>query len=372
MDNQDPIIREASMKDCSQVQILQKQSGLEADSPEDWKRIWEENPSRDKEIPTGWVLECDSKIVGFLGNVALTYDLAGKPIRAVAGRGWAVDPLYRSHTVKLLFRYMAQKNVDIILNSSSNEAAFKIFSAFGSQVLPLDVYGKILFWIVGGRNFFRAAFEKLNIKKSLARPMGDICGTLFKKKQFVDKDFLDRRFERLCVGYEFKMFKAGELNGPFDKLWSRKVAEKRRFLANRQSRILNWHFSRKEKCVKIIGCYKEAELLGYIAVIRKVHPSLGYARQQVIDLFVLQDDQTVVELLLIKAHQVSRTDDVDTLEVVGFPENIQGHARQLRAMGRSAYPTPFTFKLVNRQLVQEEFLKKDLWYPCFYDGDSSL
>ncbi len=366
-----PILREARMEDCEKVRSLQERFGLEADSWTDWKRLWQDNPIQEKQIPIGWVLEDKTKIVGFFGNVPVSYFLGEQNLKVVSSRGWVVDPKYRSHTLKLLFASMNQKNIDIIINSSSNETAFKIFNSFQCRPIPLNTYGKILFWILNEEAFFSAALKKKNISP-LANPLARLFGNLFKVIQTLNKITMNKSLKKISPDFEIKVLQPREVGKEFDDFWSYKILEKKRFLADRRAPYLNWHFSGEKMDIKIIACYKQSRLEGYIALFKRTSKKLDYIRYQIIDLIALDDNLQIIQVLLARAYQVSREDKVDALEITGFTTHIQRLAKKLGALSRKSFQTPFTYKLINKELSKEEFSKEELWYPCLYDGDSSL
>src|ERR1019366_2872546 len=110
-------VREASFKDHQEISALESRSALETKSYEEWSYLWSGNPAyriREKDWPIGWVLENeDKRIVGYLGNIPLLYELDGRQIVAAGTHAWAVDPPYRSYSILLLDRYFHQKTADL-------------------------------------------------------------------------------------------------------------------------------------------------------------------------------------------------------------------------------------------------------------------
>ena len=364
--------REATIADSDAVGVLQRQAGLEPDTPSCWRRIWEENPFRSDDIPIGWVLEAAGETVGYIGNVPLIYNLGGREVRSVAARGWVVDPRFRDSSLRLLMNYWGQQNVDILLNSSSNAAAFQIFKGLGAGILPHDVFKDILFWVVNAPSFVTAAMVRLGMPRALARIAGPALGIIWAVKLKWDRRKLDSSLTRLSAGHEVRVIRPSEIDDSYDRFWQRKVMEKRRFLADRSATSLRWHFGRSATSVKLISAHSAGELCGYLAFIRKENAATGFVRHQIIDLVVANDDPTVINLLVGHARCVSDDEGVDVLELIGFPDSVRNLARSSGALRRTHFPTPFTYRLVGQDLSSEEFNQPSLWYPSLFDGDGSL
>lgn len=367
-----PVIREAVFEDCWQVADLQRKFGLEPDTPEDWERLWVNNPAKHANVPIGWILEEKKQVVGFLGNVSRSYDLAGKEIKAVAARGWVVEPDFRNMTVLLLSKYLNQKNVDILLNSSSNDKAYHVFVKMGSRTVPLNVYEKLLFWVTNGQNFITSVAAYLRMPPVLSRGAG-LIGAFFSALPVWGIDYyMNRKITILSNRYVMRVIEPDMIGDEFDRLWEIKRSEHIKFLADRSSSKLKWHFSKEAFDTRIICCYEQGELKGYLAIAKMRNGKTDFIRYVIIDLIALNDSPLVVEYLIASAYKLSRSEKAVAMELLGFNDEIRKVVKGMKAMGRKSFPTPFTFKLVNKDLSQDQFEKKDIWYPSLFDGDSSL
>ena len=68
--------------------------GLAPDSFENWERLWRHNPAlthQNSDRPIGWVLEADSAVVGYMGNISLQYRYGAAALTAVASHGLVVE-----------------------------------------------------------------------------------------------------------------------------------------------------------------------------------------------------------------------------------------------------------------------------------------
>src|SRR5271165_6462576 len=92
-------LREARFSDFDAVAELKQRWGLNADSLENWERLWRRNPAllrSELPRPIGWVLEADGAVVGYLGNITLLYRYGDRTLTAATAHGLVVDPAYRA------------------------------------------------------------------------------------------------------------------------------------------------------------------------------------------------------------------------------------------------------------------------------------
>jgi len=367
-----PIIREAVLEDAKKVAALQYKFGIAPDTEGDWKRLWVDNPAKHSDNPIGWVFEEKDKVVGFLGNVSRSYVLGEVKLKAMAARGWVVEPAFRNATVLLLSKYLNQKNVDILLNSSSNDTAYQIFARMGSKTVPVDVYAKLLFWVTHEQNFITSVAAYFHLPKYLNWLLGSVGGFFFKFPNLFILNYMNSKLSSLSHQYEMRLIEPNSIGVEFDELWGKKKKEQLRFLADRSASALRWHFSKQEFKTRLICCYENGELKGYLALAKIQNVKTAFIRHVVIDLIALVDTKSIIEFMIASAYQLSRSENIVALELLGFTEEIRNVIYGMKVLKRKSFPTPFTFKLVNKHLSADEFSKKQTWYPSLFDGDSSL
>ena len=69
-------IREVIADDYDQIKELHEQFYLKILNKDDWLKFWSQNPcslESNTPIPTGWVIEDNNRIVGYLGNLLKEY-----------------------------------------------------------------------------------------------------------------------------------------------------------------------------------------------------------------------------------------------------------------------------------------------------------
>src|SRR5262245_16343165 len=127
-------VRRATFADHSQIAALQARYGLGFETEEEWGHLWKANPlyrEFNDAWEIGWVVEdASGRIVGWLGNIPLPYEFAGKRITASSGRGLVVEPEHRAAALVLLDRLIHQPGVDLYLNTTISTGAIPSFAAF--------------------------------------------------------------------------------------------------------------------------------------------------------------------------------------------------------------------------------------------------
>ena len=135
--------------------------GLQSPTKEWWDHLWGQNPAYHDEWPPGWVIEtAEGRIAGFLGNVPLTYVFKGRLLRAAASSAWVVDRDFRSYSLALLGKFTGQGGADLLLNTTANDAASRVFSAMRIKKVPIAHYDSSLFWVTAPRGFVRSLLRK--------------------------------------------------------------------------------------------------------------------------------------------------------------------------------------------------------------------
>ena len=155
-------VREARFSDFRAVAELKQRWGIDADSWENWERLWRHNPALaqgTEERPIGWVLEAGGSIVGFLGSIPLLYRFGDRTLTAVSSHGLVVEPGYRAAALSLVANFYCQRSVDLYLVTSAIPEVGRIARAFKSDALPQEDYGTVLFWVLQSYPFAQVVIE---------------------------------------------------------------------------------------------------------------------------------------------------------------------------------------------------------------------
>lgn len=364
-------IREATFSDFDEVAALKHRGGLVADSFENWERLWRDNPALaqcERKPPIGWVLEADGVIVGYLGNISLSYHYAGRTLTAVTGHGLVVDPTYRAYAVSLVSAFYRQKFVDLYLGTSAIPEVGKIARALKCDDLPQADYSTVLFWVLRPRSFTEDLFERLRIKAGLAGATVGPASIAIS----IDKLFNKRFPRRGPAGFEASEITVGEIGNEFESLWIEKLTEDRRVLADRTPAILRWHFEipGDKGSARVLCCRRNGKLLGYAVVRNDPQPS-GRQKSVIADILVLQDDAGVVKTLLVAAYNHAKNGGSYILELTGFPSSIRRACSLSHPYTRKYPGCPFHYKAADRNL-HEALSDGAEWYASPFDGDATL
>jgi hypothetical protein len=90
---------------------------------------WNTNPAYTDRFPKGWVLENDSSIAGFIGNLPVKFLLCGEIKTAAAAVSWYVDPSVRGlYSLRLFNEYQKQNGASLLLFNSDDETLIPIIT----------------------------------------------------------------------------------------------------------------------------------------------------------------------------------------------------------------------------------------------------
>lgn len=356
------------------VGSLKQRNGLLVKwSADRWVGLWKDNPAmkENSNIPIGWVLEHEKEIVGYLGNIPMFYFLKGKRLLAVAARGFAVDPEYRSHSLRLVAAFFSQKNVDLLLSTSANQLAASVYQLSRAQKIPQPDYDKALFWIVNAHGFIRSFLQLKGYSKLLANTVGILLSPLIRIESFLKR----RRPRRVESIFTISVIDPESVLSEFDEFWYRIMAERSDcLLAERSAKVLRWHFGHcaaKERHAKFICAWSREKLLGYIVLTHEDSPRTGLKRNRVSDLLVENDEPDVIDALLNESIKQTKIENRDILELTGFPDKIRQHFRKGNAYMRKLPSWLFWYKVVTPELM-DKLKCENTWYGSSYDGDASL
>ena len=362
-------VRGASLDDYLQIAELETRYGLETKTREEWAHLWVNNPvyrQLAKSWPIGWVLEdSNSKIVGYIGNIPLLYELEGKRVLVATTRAWVVDSAYRSYSLLLLDYFFAQKNVDLYLTTSLNREAFEGFRSFEPSAVPVGDWDRSRFWITNYHGFVDSWLRAREM--SLAKPLIYPLSVLqFMRNQLGTKCLHTNgsRELRFCAGFDER----------FDTFWE-ELKRKRSWvlLGARTRETLEWHFRyalmRNEAWILCI--YEQSRLLAYSIFYRQDNTKLGLKRVRLADFQTIEDDDSLLLAMVSCALDRCRKTGIHMLEIIGIrPEKAQVIAKL--APHRRKLPAWLAFYKANQPQLMESLKETKHWHLSCFDGDISL
>jgi len=363
-------IREASLEDYPQVVELQSRYGLSEKNFDAWKHLWVSNPTYRllaKGWPIGWVLEnSHRKIVGYIGNIPLSYEFEGEKILAATGRGWVVDSQYRSFSILLLDYFLNQKSVDIYLTTSLNAKAFESCRLFGASPVPVGDWDRTSFWVTNYAGFLTSLLVKKEIP--FAKPLSHPLSVPL---------FIMDQFTRRTVGKNWTQINVQSCSGfdeRFDTFWeSLKRSRSHVLLGTRTREILNWHFGPALSLNRAwILCVNDGpRMVAYSIFYRQDNVRFGLKRVGLADFQTLANDNSLLVPMLSCALKRCRCTGIHMLGIMGLcPEKRQVIAK-LAPYRRKLSSWPSFYKTNNAQLA-ENLKDHKVWDLSCFDGDSSL
>jgi hypothetical protein len=361
-------VREASGNDYSAIVALESRYALQTKSYDEWTHLWDANPVYQEigaEWQRGWVLETrDDRVVGYLGNIPLPYEVDGKPVVAMASHAWVVDAPFRNYSILLLERCFRQENVDLFLNTSSNRQSSGILALYSSRV-PVGAWDQSIFWITNYDGFATGwlsmkgapALGLLSYVLSRALVMRDLAnGSPGSLDRGVNVEFLDSFDER------------------FDLFWTALRKQLHYcLLAVRTREVLQWHFKYAllKQQVWIVAILRGTEILAYSIFFRQDNAEYGLTRMRLVDFQCLNGN---IGLLLSMLHCVvdrCRKEKIHMLECVGITPELKEVVASLRPYQRSLPSWLYYYKVANQNLTSR-LTSSRVWIPSCFDGDLSL
>ena len=364
-------LREASFNDYEEISSLESRYALETKSLEEWHHLWTGNPLfviLEKAWPIGWVLENeDKRVVGYLGNIPLWYELGGQQIIAAGTHGWVVDSPYRSHSMLLLARYFHQKTADLYLSTTVNPQGFKALRMFNSPRVPMGKWDRSAFWVTDYRGFAQSLLlmKKLPFAKPLSYPLS---GAVLLK-------VLSARTLKLhqsdTPGVEVRSCSA--FDERFDVFWEAlRKGNPHLLLAVRTREVLEWHFKYALLANRlwILTLSNRAGLAAYSIFCRQDNPRFGLKRIRLVD-FQTLDGNTSLLPMIVSALKRCRDEKIHMLENIGCSAEHDDAIECLAPLRRKLSCWMYYYKAAN-QLLAERLANPHTWNASCFDGDSSL
>jgi hypothetical protein len=361
--------REARFSDFESVRTLKQRWGLGQDTWENWCRLWQRNPTMavaKSQLSIGWVLETERGIVGYQGSIPLLYRFGDRTLVAATGTSLVVEPAYRARSIGLLASFYRQPGVELLLITTAIPSVGEVSKALGAHTMPQE--DTVLFWVLDPHEFAKAVAMELGFKGGMAAAATFLGSSILRTEMRMRRARL-RASPSLCV----TEVPVKDIGDDFQALWTRKIGEKPRLMAERSPPCLQWHFTIPGSVsTAVVLCYHRfGRLIGYAVVRHTIDRKTSLRRGFLADILVEQDDLDVIAGLLEAAYANAVAAGDHVFEVVGLPR----HVRQI-FMSRSPYRRayrgpPFFYKVTNQGLAQT-LSDENAWYVSPFDGDTTL
>jgi hypothetical protein len=364
-----PELREALFEDYEQISRLEDKYDLETKSREEWEHIWISNPTYkgfEKRWPIGWVLEDEERqIVGYLGNIPLSYEFHGRKLVAAVTHAWVVESPYRGYSILLLDSYFAQKNADLFLSTTLNAQASDGFCVFGSPAVPVGRWDHSAFWITHYRGFVSSWIRMKSVRINLL--------TVPFSSGLWLQDALKRKSSKHDRNGA-KIEAVDSFDRRFDIFWQ---ALRERYphllLAVRNSEELEWHFryAIQKKNVWILTIANGSELTAYSVFCRQDSVRFGLKRMRLVDFQALDGSSSLLLPMLCWALQRCHTEGIHMLECIGLCPLHSDVFESLASRQRRLPSWLYFYKARDRSLAQK-LENPQAWRPSWFDGDGTL
>jgi hypothetical protein len=364
------VIRKAEFQDERLVNELCHRNGLTGEiSNEAWNWIWKDNSFYKDTWPIGWVIESNQIIVGYIGNIPRAYIFKGQTFIAGVARAFAVDIEYRRHSLKLISKFLQQKDADLLIFSSANNLSSTIYKAIKAKPIPQNDYNNDLFWVVSASKFIYSLLRKKILSNKLAFLIAKVISPIF----LIESLMLNRW--KKSFNYDFKISKLNTVIDEIDKFWHKvKILKSEKLLSFRDKKSILWQFdneSSKKKNPVIITAYKNKVLVGYLILSHIKSNNSGFNKMVINDLIVQGNMPDLILGLVKEAFLHAKKNNVDLLQITGFPDDIRNELKLFKPYRRKYSFSRFWYYVVNKNL-EEPLKKKSIWYASIFDGDSSI
>lgn len=365
-------LREVRFSDFDAVAELKQRWGMTADSLENWKRLWKENPALlhgQIERPIGWVLEAAGVIVGYLGNISLQCRYGDRTLTAVTAHGFVVEGPYRALALSLAAAFFNQRSVDLYISTTSIGPVGKMALAFKSAYLPQSDYDSVLFWVLQPHPFARSLMTKLNLGPTAAR-----IGSALSALAIGSDTILRKRWPKpAAASFIISEIAPKEIGEDFQALWTVKLKERPRLFADRSPAVLRWHFEipGDRGSARVLCCHKDRELVGYAVMRTDTDLQDGLRKSIIADTVVRQDDREIVKALWAAAYEAAKLEGSHVLEVLGFPPSIRQACSEWKPYLRKYPACPYYYKAAD-PVLHKLLSDGAAWYATPFDGDATL
>ena len=356
---------EAAFTDYEKIAALLVRNGLAVKGREEWEHLWRNNPVYQQHSgwPIGWVVNDGAEIVGFLGNIPLTYHFKGRGIVASCLHAFALDSFHRGLGLVLLNRLLEfAPDVEYFVGSTANSNSSKVLDRLGVGRMPVGDWENSSFWITNYDGFVRSVLSK----KRLPGPLAHLASPALKAYDTALQNPWPH--QRLVFTQHTAFGKA------FDRFWQELLeARPDSFLADRSGETLNWHFkhSLAQERAWVVTHEVNSRILAYAVFQRQDYDEIGLKRMRLVDYQALPGTGDALTSVLAWGLSKCQKQGIHMLEAFGLHPQKQQIIDRLAHHRRKLSSWTYFHKIASSTL-QEQLQDASVFDPCQYDGDASL
>ena len=366
-----PTIRE----DYPKVQALLADVGWPVRSQEGWDWAFENNPDRvalecelGVPVASGWVLESDEGIHGYLGNLPQSFSIDNTRVVGATCTSYLVQKMWRAHSVKLMRAFFTQPGVQMVYSTTANANSVPLYKLYKAETLADPKVTQSLLWVASDRSFIEFALRRKGLTAFL--PFGKLLAPVLHSL-------------RTLVGYAsppavafggaIRQLQASDVGDAFDDLWQTVKEQPGLWLA-RNKELVQWRYSNPDTLedMVLLGAFEREILVGYLIAKADRKPNDKVSRVYLLDMVVNPNaSQNAAPCLMHKLCGWAKAQDLPWVEAPRFGgtlgeqlRNCQPHVRQLALTSH--------YLRVFDKAVQEKLQNGPAWPCSAVDGDAWL
>ncbi len=358
-------IRKANFNDYEKIKLLHLRNQLKILDKTKWYTLWKDNPlikNSIKDFPIGWVLEINSEVVGFIGNIVKEYYLKNKKILVACSHAWVVDKKFRLESFALINTFFLQKDIDIFITTTPNKITEKVFLRYGANKTPIRTYNENHFLILNVKKFLNSFFLYKNIR--LNKLILNFI-SLFFSIAFYNKINFWKKFEqkkKINLNYVF--------SNDFENFWSELKKNNNNFLLSKSPDWLNWHIKFLEKAW-ITYITENDKILGFALCCERNSNKFKLKRISIIDIVSANEDNQIYLSLLKSTIKKSFDLGYEIIEMTGTSQKKKLLFSNFKTFKRNVSNYFFYYYSKDLNLI-EDLKNEKLWDTTLLDGDSFL
>ena len=301
---------------------------------------WNLNPAYTDQFPRGWVIEKDTSIVGFIGNIPVKFLIRGEVRIAAASNNWYVDPSIRGlYSLRLFNEFMKQKSASLLLFKKDIGSLMKILHKYKFEEYILPRYQKEYVFIIDkkkvGLIFFKFLFNN-------QRPKLSKLVEYYKRLGFLFFGYLYQKpviRGSVSQGESFTTSTCSFCDDSFSRIWEPYLNSYDLSLS-RDTSTLNWlYFSSVGLGERIvIQCRRSSDktLAGYMVFdVQRLIPS-NEGSLQLMDMCIEDDDPQILASLTSFAIEIGKQNKAALLVMWGNSRESEAYFRSTFTLRRTA------------------------------------
>jgi hypothetical protein len=308
-------------------------------------RWWINNPAYTPDIPRGWVIEQDTALLGFIGNIPVKFLVNGSVKIAAASNSWYVDPAVRGiPSIRLFNEFLKQKNVSLFLfKKGADESIINILSKYKFDEYILPESQKEYFYIMD--------------KKMDKRKVNLILSNYIKRDKRTKLPEFFYFYKRLVVLFFAYMYQKPIIRGDVspDEVYTTSLCDscddsfsiiKRSYLnpcdiaLSPDTKTLNWLYFSSPRCNKriVIQCRRSRDntLAGYMVFDLKRMKASDEATMALIDMCIENNDPHIMASLLSFAIKIGKQNNAALLIVWANSQETETYFKKTIFLRRTA------------------------------------